>query len=347
MKVAIRPAHLEHDRRVIIETVARYLNPRSDEARYEWMYVKNPNGPARVWLAEEVSGNRIVGMASAFPRGMVCGGQDLLGWVLGEFCVAEEHRALGPALQLQRAIVAGVDSGMADLFYDFPSRAMMAVYRRLGIDTAGDVIRFVKLLRSEGWVERAIPTPWLAHPLSRVGNVALAFRDRLQAADQSISIDEVVEAEVGEEFAQLWSRAESRFGLCVRRSTRYLSWRYRQTPVAPLSMVAARRKGKLLGYAVVAQEAKSATLMDCVAGQDSGAVAAMVQTLAMKLRAQGVETLSVSTSGGTWWADQLTSLGFVPRESSPFVTYLSAKTRAQIGQRGSWPWVVMQGDRDC
>jgi hypothetical protein len=347
MKIVIRPAHLEHDRRVIIEMVARYLNSQADEHRYEWMYLKNPEGPAKAWLAEEESDKRIVGLASAFPRRMVYRGQDMLGWVLGDFCVADDWRALGPAVQLQRAIVRSVDSGMADLFYDFPSHAMMAVYRRLGIEATSEIVRFTKLLRVDGWAEKAGPVSCLASPISKMGNVALTLLDTLRTVDASISVDEVVGQTVGEEFANLSSEAQERFGPCIRRSTRYLSWRYLQNPVRPTTMLAARRNGELLGFSVTALEGGSVSLMDCTVGRDPNAVRAILRAVCGRFRRQGVERLNAPTSRGTWWANQLTDLGFVPRESSPFVAYMSSTTRRRIGQFSSDTWVVMAGDRDC
>ena len=346
MGVIVRLANLERDRRVIIELVARYLNARSTELRYEWMYLKNPNGPARVWLAEDGSDGRVVGMASAFPRRMVYRGHDILGWVLGDFCIAEGRRTLGPAMQLQRAIVDDVNSGMADLFYDFPSRAMMAVYRRLGIDYTRELVRFTKLLRIDGWTERAISGSYPVRAISKAGNVVLRLLDSVQTGDRSISVDEVVGHEVGEEYGHVWTQAEEQFGLCVRRSAQYLSWRYLQNPGGVTTMLAARRNGKLLGFSVAAQEGRSALLLDCVVGGDQGAAKAMLRTMSAQFRDQGLERLDVSTFPGTWWANQLAGLGFVPRESSPVVAYLSTQARNRFGPL-DMQWVVMPGDRDC
>src|SRR5258707_14285040 len=105
--ISIRPAALDADRKVLVETLARYLNPLSDERRFDWLYRENPHGQGRAWIACGPDNSTIVGMAAAFPRRIWIGGAENVGWVLGDFCVSDQNRSLGPALQLQRACLAG------------------------------------------------------------------------------------------------------------------------------------------------------------------------------------------------------------------------------------------------
>lgn len=347
MKILVRPADLVADRQAIIRTIARDLNPQSDDRRYEWMYLNNPDGPARVWLAEDGSGGDLIGMASAFPRRMEYLGQELLGWVLGDFCIAEQHRTLGPAIQLQRAIVSGVDSGMADLFYDFPSRAMIAVYRRLGIPVSGEIVRFAKPLNCDRFVRERVPFRWLARPLSSFGNILLSLRDHARPKSSSFSIVDVQHKDFEGAFTSLWEEAKSRYGMAVRRSDQYLNWRYTQIPFGQYEMVMAYRQKNILGYAVLTRDATAGSLIDCIEGAEPKVASGLVRFMAERLRKQGAETLSMSVLQGNWWASELEDLGFSPRESSPFVTYLSSRTRERLGYGGAIQSIVMPGDRDC
>src|SRR5262245_50888305 len=107
MAVTVRPASLDDDAAFMVTAVQRHLNPAADLDRYRWLYLANPDGEARAWVAEDGAG-RPVGMAAAFPRRMHMSGREGLGWILGDFCVDDEYRTLGPAVQLQRACMSGL-----------------------------------------------------------------------------------------------------------------------------------------------------------------------------------------------------------------------------------------------
>src|SRR6266851_6306435 len=101
MGITIRDADLKADREEIIRFVHENLTPNSDGRRFDWLYLENPYGHARAWMAVDELG-RTVGQAAAFPRHFSIGGSPHRVWVLGDFCVARGYRSLGPALQLQR-----------------------------------------------------------------------------------------------------------------------------------------------------------------------------------------------------------------------------------------------------
>src|SRR4029077_12504946 len=121
MKVNIRPADLETDRKIIIETLSRHLSPECDEGRFDWLYLQNPHGRALTWIATEGDDGQVLGIASAFPRLIRVNGKLEQGCVLGDFCIIPEHRSLGPALQLQRTCLASIREWKWGFCYDFPS----------------------------------------------------------------------------------------------------------------------------------------------------------------------------------------------------------------------------------
>src|SRR5580658_7630313 len=103
MRIIIRPADLERDRDVLVRTLAQYLTPTSNQTRFDWLYHRNPHGPTRAWLAFDGDTGEVVGASAAFARRVVAEGIGKTGWVLGDFCIADKYRSLGPALQLQKA----------------------------------------------------------------------------------------------------------------------------------------------------------------------------------------------------------------------------------------------------
>src|SRR6516165_11096555 len=101
------------DRGIIIEVLARYLTPLSDDHRFQWLYLNGVHGTPQAWLAVDANGDNICGAAAAFPRRFQMGNEEVLGWVLGDFCLDPQYRSLGPALQLQRACLGVLEQNPA------------------------------------------------------------------------------------------------------------------------------------------------------------------------------------------------------------------------------------------
>ena len=133
--VYVREADLIDDGPVLADLAGRYLSGNVEEKRFRWLYQENPFGLAQAWIAWD-GPEKAVGMAAAFPRKMYCNGSVIAGCVLGDFCVSPEYRSLGPALQLQRACLDFAQSENFALAYDFPSTAMVGIYRHLGFHPA-------------------------------------------------------------------------------------------------------------------------------------------------------------------------------------------------------------------
>ena len=174
MKLQIRRADLDSDRNQLVNAFARYLNPRFDATRFNWLYLDNPHGKARAWIAYDAAkSDQIVGAAAAFPRRMYVHEGEDLAWVLGDFCFDPKYCSLGPALQLQRTLFNQVDSGEMSFWYDFPSQKMMAVYRRFHIEPCDQIIRLARPLRVDGKVKHSVQSDVHRKVLTLGGNTLL------------------------------------------------------------------------------------------------------------------------------------------------------------------------------
>ena len=245
----IRPADLDGDRADLIALLSRNLPRLTDDRTFDWLYRENPHGPARVWVAAEPRSGALLGAAAAFPRRLRVGSHVATGWVLGDFCVDAGYRTLGPALALQRACLRAVDAGDAVCTYDFPSQAMTAVYRRLGLGSFGSMVRLVRILRADRILKRtlpAAPAAVVSAPFNRL--LSLHRPMRLSPGMEAMLLD----AECGEEFSDLARRAGPTHGVCVERDADYLRWRYQRNPLVRAEFLALRRHGELLAYAVIA-----------------------------------------------------------------------------------------------
>jgi len=343
-KVVIRRADLDKDREILIDALSRYLNPVADARRFDWLYKDNAHGEAQVWIACDQESGAAVGSAAAFPRRLYLSSREELVWVLGDFCINSEYRSLGPALQLQRACLAAVDSGKVAFCYDFPSAGMMAVYKRLGISPFARVLRLARPLRIDRQVESVIKSRVIASGVAAVGNLLLATRAFQPLKNGNLTAT-LHDGECGEEFSDLARQIADRYGVCVQRSAEYLNWRYLANTYCAYEIMTARRNGELLGYAVIGQDGKECIIAD-VFGIDSPAIIrSLVKEVVALCHARGVHTVSIPLVESHPWVTLFRGLGFRDRESKPMVLY-APNNDILAKNLENRRWFIMHGDRD-
>jgi hypothetical protein len=341
VSLTIRVADLGTDRDLIIDTLRRFLTPLSDATRFEWLYRANPYGPAAAWIAVDGAHGETIGMASAFPRRAVRDGREERCWVLGDFCIHERYRTLGPALSLNRACLAGVDRGDVAFCYDFPSDRMMAVYRRLGIHPFGQMIRFAKVLRWGRKLRDMVPIPGVRTGAELLGGIADFVSARTTAPPQG-TVVAVETRDCDRAYDDLDRANRQRFQLHLERSAAYLNWRYRANPLHRYEILAARREGELRGYAVFSQTGSHGLLTDLVA-LDDDTTRLLLDELAVILRARKAGTLSAPAISSHSLVPHLLRSGFRPRETGPAILYRQPHPES-TGGGDDWP--LLYGDRD-
>jgi hypothetical protein len=345
MNISVRPADLDADRDLIVETLRQHLTPLSNYARFDWLYRYNPYGSARTWIALDTDDQTVVGVASAFPRRFYIRKGEEIGWVLGDFCVDDEYRSLGPALQLQRACLAGVGAGAVGLCYDFPSLRMMAIYKRLGITPYGHLVRLTKLLRVDQKIKEIVKPLILARWLSLVGNCLLEFQLHcLEKSNGRLNIA-IHEGDCAEEFSVLARRIGDQYGACVQRSAEYLNWRYLNHPLTQYEILTACTHDTLVAYAVFTQTGADGLIVDLFGVDDLTILRCIVNHVTVTLWQRGVSAVNVALSESHPWVKVFKPLGFRVRESLPIIICGPAST-IQPDTTAKSRWFLMQGDRD-
>jgi len=339
----IRTADPETDRDLLIDLLSRNLGSIDGGRRYEWLYLENPYGPARAWIATEGNTERGVGAAAAFPRAMFVGGATRHGYVLGDFCVDQHRRTLGLALQLQRACLEGIVSTPHLLAYDFPSDRMMAIYRRMQISPAGEIVRWAKPLRANRKIGKLVGSATLAGLLAAPVNELLEWKDWVSLPRGGWMIVEH-EGFCKEEFTHLAHAIGSRYGSCVDRSAAYLNWRYLRHPLVRHELLAARQGQELRGYVVFSQTSEDAKIVDLFGFSDTAMWTALVGRAVSLLRDRGVATLSIPAVASSPWAGLLKGWGFHPREVAPVI--VCDPGSAADCAAGAWNWFLTDGDRE-
>lgn len=238
-------------------------------------------------------------------------------------------------MMLQRAALEAVDRGDVDLFYDFPSRAMLAVYRRLGLSKVGEFARWVRPLKLDRIVEGRVPIPSLAKGISAVGNAFLSSRDTLMTQDPELDIYHW-DRDVYDSFDD---PSISGDGVQMRRSSAYLNWRYRADPRGGAQLLVAERHHDFAACLFWRDDGDDVTIVDGFG--DEIALESLLVEVIERARATSATSMSVAISTEHPWVSTFEKIGFHRRESSPYIVYARSGVLDD-----STPWFLMNGDRD-
>lgn len=341
MPLQIRRAALDSDRGCLIELIRRHLATGSNERRFGWLYCDGPHGIARAWM---VCDNGVpVGTAAAFPRKMYFDGRERTGFVFGDFCMDQQYRSLGPALQLQRKCLEEIEKEPFEISYDFPSQSMLAVYKRLGIHQTGAVVRWAKLLRTDRLIKSSVRSKLLIRGFNALANAALArwgWRGKKSRCELDIH-----EGRCGGEFSDLDSQLRYQRGIKTVRSAEYLNWRYLDHPSIRYEILTARRADVLIGYVIFIGETEDANIVDLCSVEEPKVVARLLWGVSDLLRRRGRTTVSLNAGSSHPWNSLFALVGFRKRDQSPLVV-CSTKGGHPTGAAHHQNWYLMSGERE-
>ena len=336
MALSVRTANLESDGASLTEFLRQHLNPLADAKRFDWLYLRNPHGPARAWLTCDSADGSIVAASAVFPRRIASTAGAINACVLGDFCVRPDFRSLGPALELQRKTLAGLESCGFAFAYDLPSTSMVGVYKRIGIPQQDSLVRMARPLKSNRQIAKRVKSEAVAKGLSAAGNLLLELRDwRLkEAPGWTLALHQ---GSFAAEFTDLAQQVAQAGGAFVERSAEFLNWRYLQHPYRKFELVTARRQNQLRGYLVFEQAGGEATVVDLFGLDEPELLQSLLSRAVTMARDRGAEILNVPVLASHPRAAQLEALGFSPREAQPLIT---------IGARPAAQLFLMDGDRE-
>jgi hypothetical protein len=221
---------------------------------------------------------------------------------------------------------------------------MMAVYKRMGISTAGQYIRWAKPLRADRQIGDIVKQPGLTKLLAAPVNRLMEWTDLRFGSSRECSIAPQVE-DCGEEFTQLARSIGSLYGSCVERSAAYLNWRFRGHPLTHHEFLVAHRREELLGYAVIVHSEHDAKVVDLFGVDDNTVWTSLLVPIFNRLRAQNVFTLSLPALQTNPWVRLLDKLGFRAREYAPIVVRAPGGRAIKLNS-GAPALFLMDGDRE-
>ena len=233
--------------------------PQASPDRYAWLYEA---GPSAGWLVKSdetttVGAVGLMGRTIKVFDDLLRAGQPI------DLNVDADHRTVGPALGLQRALISTVNRGEHDLLYSFPNSASEPVQRRAGFRPLGNLGRWAKPLSIGDTLSARLPNPLarraaaiVVGPVLKLASPETFYR---RPADTRVDVADHFDSR----FDALWETAAGRFPIVGERTSKYLTWRFGGCPDARYRVLCVSNdREELLGYLVYRQHRKMIQIGD-------------------------------------------------------------------------------------
>lgn len=358
--VRIRAGDFVSDRNAIISVFARNLpewtDARKAVQRYDWLYLSNPVGPARAWVAEDGQTGEVVGTSTGVPKRVHVSGRVEVAFNLTDFAIDHPYRSLGPALRLLRSTLEPVNARQFAFAYEQAVGGMLAPYTRLGVQPVASKSVHVRPLRVTPVVERLCGRSRMTRFLGSVGDVALAAAASVPRR-QSGQLVHALHGLCGEEFSMLDQQTAGMSSVRGVRSQDHLNWRMRRNPSHRHDILCARIDDKLAGYVASrmweTEGHKVVVIVDLLTLNEPWITRQLLRRLAAVGRDRGAVAIAVRLLDDSPAVDVFRRLGFLtaPRWLKPERTHLVVYTPPGCSSLATTlltarNWWTFQGDHE-
>ncbi len=316
---------------------AVYGVPRSlDSVR--WLYQANPAGPCRLWLAEDQKTRDIVAVRPVFPWRMRVREQDVLVAQAGDAMTHPDFRGRGIFGALVKAAWSELRDQGLPFSFSFSNAGSLSVYKKI---TVGDGPR--------AGTHEVLQFQRMVYPLS-----LRLVRERVPGLGRLITglvpryLSVFPVQRFGEEFDDLWARSAANHGVLTVRDSRYLNWRFIDTPTRGFRVLGLRSRGELVGYVAFEIDAQGdGWIADLFGSAERDIVAALLRASLGAMLERGSLKASIWVARETRVWRLLRNFGFLPRvDCFPMAVHVyhdGAEAETALGAERWWAWY---GDRD-
>lgn len=348
--MAVKVVEIEPEQNIdhFVELLNRNRDHRVYRERFEWLYLNNPHGKAKVWWVIDEKTDKPVAFTCALPRLVKVEGKDILCWNCGDFSVDKKFRTLGVALKLRRAAKDAVDNNEVKALYAHPNDKMKVIHQRVGHTCIGKMKRYAKALKADKYVERYIKSKLPAKLISPVINTGLSLIDFfIVQKDRKYKTELVSGKRFDHEYDHLFEELSGYFKVIGERNSSYLNWRYEDNPLYSCSRIIIREDGFLKGYIIFTTIKNVVHIKDIFCKPDDKIVKTMLNALVKELRKTNKESVSVALKDNNPVINILQKAGFRLRsdESSIYAYAGGIKEIRDIWLNGD-NWYMTVGDRD-
>lgn len=324
------------------------LTNASWPGRFEWLYDDNPAGRTTTWLAVSPKSGEVAGGNSLYARRLYVNGTPVLMGIAADFAIHAPHRVFGPALQMQREIVAQSAGCGYALNFAYPNASGDAVFIRAGYRVLGSSIRYLKLLNIRHKVAGSSPLKSIARAAAMLCDVFLNACDaaRLAAAGRKYQTEVATSADG--RFDALWESVRNSYVIIGEKSSSYLNWRYTACNGQKCAYYCLVDKNTkvLKGYIVYSRMNGIAYVQEALAVKDPGVFRHLLLSFSMSMRADSANVILLSFLGDPDFVKLLYWSGFIKRESERnCLLFVHQKDiEKQVFSRKNW--FLFEGEMD-
>ncbi len=250
MGIVIREADLMKERETILGTLNENRKRKKDFNRYDWLYLNNPFGQAKAWLAVCDQTGDIAGVTAVFPRLMDVEGKEIMCWNCGDFSINKKFRTLGAAVKLRSEATKNVNEGVIPFLYAHPNDRMKAVHLRVGHTCLGEMVRYARVLQVDSYVGKTLRGTWIAKSLGWGLNAGFALKTGGYRKNKDYSSELHQSFPASAPFTELMEKVKSHYAVLGHRNAEYLKWRFWDNPELDASILLVYRHEELVGYVI-------------------------------------------------------------------------------------------------
>jgi len=317
--------------------------------RYDWLYVSNPAGPARVCLLRDDDSATVVGSTALLPRRLCSNGTILSAGIAADLMVDQRHRSLGPSIILQKGILGRLAEAGISVVYAFPNPKSIPMTRRIGYRQVAERVALVLPLRSEPFLRGRIPQAGARRLAALLLDLALYLRPRLFRPIPTTGFVPFTATAFDAAFDDLWSRISTAFSLVGEKTAAFLNWRYRDSPQEQYAVFGLRNQQGIAGYVVHFQRDRRLYIADFAWDPARISLEELLIRFARWGRSTGAEAVSIALAASPDLLRRWQRAGFHLREVvDPLIVFTPDGQAICIESgpdRGSW--YLVPGDNDA
>lgn len=218
-----------------------------------WKNINNPQGKSIIKLA--LKEDEVIGLSSIWMFNMEFMGKSILSGQSVDAMVHRDHRKKGIFESLAMAALEDMKSAGFQLRFNFPNEAAYkASIGKINIKKVCDIPQYIKILKG-----REAAGMFTANKLIKLGGGLLldVYRNAKNLGTNNSSEYSIVEINrFDSKFDELWNNVKNDYPIAVERSSKYLNWRYIDSP-EKYKIYGAYKNNELVGYMVTAIESKT------------------------------------------------------------------------------------------
>jgi len=347
MAIVIREADLIEDQNLLVRTLNQNRARVTEGRRYRWLYLDNPFGKAKAWIAVDDRNGAIAGFTAVFPRLMNVDGKEMLCWNCGDFSINQSYRTLGVAVQLRSVATRIVNEGQVPFLYAHPNDRMKIVHLRAGHKVIGQMVRFAMPLR----IDRCLPPlpgmSSVSSALAWASNTLRSISKQSRCSKQSFRAEIFDVFPVDAPFNSLLEEARGRLPIFGLRNDEYLKWRFGMNPMIRLQTLLLYRMEQFVGYAFYSFKDEAMHINDMFCLPERDASDALITYLTNTGWDQRARAVSVTLLESNPLIQSLVRTGYVRRpETSSVIVHATPGLPWGPMLQDKNKWFMTVGDRD-